>query len=322
MRFFVLLSFLIIGFTACTKWKAKNQTTTVSGDNVMAISFVNNMVQLSQKEIIKADRDTVIIYDTIRWDVRDSGIVVYDFVNDSFLYYKDTILMDDRTNIYDFITFDTSQYFTQRDTTYDNNDDCLNIHLDAENRDSSIRTFTISHLACDEYNQLRDLEGTYVIEQHNDSLIEIETQDLKINGLSFNGTLIMQEALVDSQKQITVGCTGVFASADNQFYWNCSLIYTLTTGGETVHTWSDDVYHIEGSMDGVSTIPEEVAFTANIDTLFPLRTGANCPWISSGEIILTAPERIDRTISFGTNSNCENTGTIYINKKHSHLFIE
>jgi hypothetical protein len=97
--------------------------------------------------------------------------------------------------------------------------------------------------------------------------------------------------------------------------WTSVRTRTMLAGNDT-KPWTDDVYEITGSTNGVNS--NGINYTANITK--PLHRALSCRWIDSGTIEITPEERATRTIDFG-NGNCDDQATVSVRKRTRNITL-
>jgi len=90
--------------------------------------------------------------------------------------------------------------------------------------------------------------------------------------------------------------------------WNSSRVREWIAGESTVTDFTDDVYLITGSANGVNRRGN--SFTADITTA--LRVELSCNWIVSGTMTITPDNLNPRYVDFGSGS-CDNDATVTVN---------
>ncbi|MFH0896303.1 MAG: hypothetical protein V2A54_17865 [Bacteroidota bacterium] len=99
--------------------------------------------------------------------------------------------------------------------------------------------------------------------------------------------------------------------------WNSTRTREWMAGEDTPWpTYTDDVYHITGSANGINS--EENAFTITITN--PLEIALDCRWIRSGTLELTPDGADTRTLDFGTG-DCDNKATLTIKNKTYEILL-
>lgn len=97
--------------------------------------------------------------------------------------------------------------------------------------------------------------------------------------------------------------------------WNSVRTRTMLAGYDT-QTWTDDVYEITGSANGVNA--KGISYTANITKA--LHRAMNCRWIDSGIIEITPEGRAIRTVDFG-NGSCDDQATVTVKNRTRNITL-
>ena len=309
----------------------KNRNTSISGESTIALSYVNTLLKLSLSEIAKANQDSIIYFDSLKYDYRDSSVLVYDHVNDSMLYFNDTLLLDEDASDYDALFFDTTQYFSQADTIYyKSNDLCKYTRLITDDRMLPIRGMQTTYEPCyTQESHLWQYEGSFYSNQNLgvdsvSSSLSLECNQFKVNQLSTDVIIYVENIGLSSDSNTFLRLSVKIADAlfmhnASSFTWSADLTYELRAGFSTPYNTSDDQWRIYGAMTGISSDGEY--FVGTISNTTPLRYASNCNWITAGKINLKVTDRIDRRIDFGTFGQCNNEGSVHINKKPNHLIL-
>lgn len=139
----------------------------------------------------------------------------------------------------------------------------------------------------------------------NDNKIE-GTRTITNNGLDDKGRM-----------NWTINAQNMKITKSNGNVHTCNSIRTRTLlAGNDTKTWTDDVYEITGSANGVNA--KGFNYTANITT--PLHRAMSCRWIDSGTIEITPEGKATRTIDFG-NGNCDDQATVSVKKRTRNITL-
>ena len=139
----------------------------------------------------------------------------------------------------------------------------------------------------------------------NDNKIE-GTRTITNNGLDDKGRM-----------NWTINAQNMKITKANGNVHTCNSIRTRTLlAGNDTKTWTDDVYEITGSANGVNA--KGFNYTANIAT--PLHRAMSCRWIDSGTIEITPEGKATRTIDFGSG-NCDDQATVSVKKRTRNITL-
>jgi len=98
-----------------------------------------------------------------------------------------------------------------------------------------------------------------------------------------------------------------FRTSNGTNFMELNGIQTLEIhAGETTATYSDDIYMIRGTANGITSVGNE--FTASIASDLTLL--GNCEWISAGLVNVTPENKSTRVLDFG--SGCDNAATVNV----------
>ncbi len=139
------------------------------------------------------------------------------------------------------------------------------------------------------------------------------------NDNKLEGTRIITNNGLDAQGRMnwTINAQNMKISKSNgkMHTWNSVRTRTILAGNDT-KTWTDDVYEITGSANGVNANGNN--YTANITK--PLHKAMSCRWIDSGTIEITPEGRVTRTVDFG-NGNCDDQATVSVKKRTRNITL-
>jgi len=139
----------------------------------------------------------------------------------------------------------------------------------------------------------------------NDNKIE-GTRTITNNGLDDKGRM-----------NWTINAQNMKITKANGNVHTCNSIRTRTLlAGNDTKTWTDDVYEITGSANGVNA--KGFNYTANIAT--PLHRAMSCRWIDSGTIEITPEGKATRTIDFGSG-NCDDQANVSVKKRTRNITL-
>lgn len=307
----------------------------------MGLSYLNGVMRLALKEAALANQDTIIKYDSIKYDFRDSSVVIYDHVNDSLLYFGDTIVLDPESRYYDLMVFDTTQFITPIDSTWISEDGCQEKYIDVEDREAPIRDLNVTYLECyEQFDALWAYQGTFKTHQNGgidttDGELDIELSEFLINQMQSLGELKIENAGITSgdDSNLLVHVTmneSAFLYNGVNFSMGVDLTYERRSGAATPYQALDDVWRITGVFQGTSS--DGQYFQVKISDKQPLLYNSGCNWIGSGKMQLdvykspdyteNSIDRIPRSINFGKAGTCNNTATVSIKKRTQHLLIQ
>jgi hypothetical protein len=143
------------------------------------------------------------------------------------------------------------------------------------------------------------------------TVITITTQDYYVNNNKIIGTRVITNQGPNSLNQmvynVTVNCQIEKANGAGTAIHNATKTRSWIEGFDTPQ-WNDDVYLVEGTVNGTSAAG--VSFTAT--TLSPLRRQIGCKWFTEGKVEINKTGKPSRIIDFG-NGNCDNEATVTIN---------
>ncbi len=133
----------------------------------------------------------------------------------------------------------------------------------------------------------------------NDNKLE-GTRTITNNGLDANGQ--MNWTITGQNMKVT-------KSNGKIHTWNSTRVRTLLAGANTP-TWTDDVYQITGTTNGVNG--NGIAYTANITT--PLHRALSCKWFDSGVVQVIPDGKPKRILDYGKGA-CDDQATVKIKNR-------
>lgn len=136
--------------------------------------------------------------------------------------------------------------------------------------------------------------------------LEITTQNYKVNGIEYQGEIILMNDGNNTFTQTIIGGK-CLANSWTVLYEGTTTI-TWLSGFGTPAIPEDDIYQISENSTGTNRNGK----TFSVATITPMVKKSDCEWISNGIIDVTPSGLATRRIDFGSG-DCDNQATVTIN---------